>query len=154
MSYVVYAINERYTMGNKRIDNTTCHCLKMRRTAGNVVSFYDNKLAPLGITVRQYSLLNSISELECCSVSSLAIATELERSTLARSLKPLISQGFIADMRKTGSRDSQLILTDSGKEIVLKAEKLWNEAQVEFEKKLSKEQLEALEDIMETLQTM
>ena len=44
----------------KRIDDTTCHCLKMRRSAWNVVSFYDRMLKPAGITVGQYSLLNVI----------------------------------------------------------------------------------------------
>ena len=69
----------------KRIDDTTCHCLKMRRSAWNVVSFYDRMLKPAGITVGQYSLLNGIEEHDGCNISELGMWTELDRSTLVRS---------------------------------------------------------------------
>ena len=138
----------------KRIDNTTCHCLKMRRSAGNVISFYDKVLLPSGVTVRQYSLLYSISEHDGCNVRELSEYTELDRSTLARSLKPLIKAGFIADAKDTGARDSKLSLTEQGRQVCQEAAKLWEIAQKRFEEKLGAEQVKILEDALEKLQNL
>ena len=138
----------------KPIDNTTCHCLKMRRSAGNVIDFYDRMLKPSGVTVRQYSLLYEISAHNGCSVSVLAKATELDRSTLARSLRPLMKQGFVADDKKPGSRDSRLELTELGREVEKRAGELWKEAQAAFERKLGADRVKALEDALLFLQDL
>lgn len=112
----------------KRIDNTVCHCLKMRRSAENVIRFYDAILASSGVTVRQYSLLRQISDHERCNVRALSELTELDRSTLARSLKPLMKAGLVNDAKEVGTRDSKLFLSQKGKQVCGKAEKLWNNA--------------------------
>lgn len=133
---------------SKRIDNTVCHCLKMRRSAENVIRFYDSVLAPCGITVRQYSLLNAISEYSGCNVRILSEATLLDRSTLARSLKPLIQAGYIKDNKVVGARDSVLKLTEKGISVCKEATNLWEIAQHQFEAKFSEEQLSAFEDTL------
>ena len=138
----------------KRIDNTTCHCLKIRRSAGNVVSFYDQILRPCGITVRQYSLLYSISANDGCNVRELSEYTELDRSTLARSLKPLIKANLIADAKDAGARDSKLSLTEQGRQVCQEAARLWEIAQRRFEEKLGPEQVKALEAALEILQAL
>lgn len=138
----------------KRIDNTICHCLKMRRSAENVIQFYDSILAPSGVTVRQYSLLSAISEHSGCNVRELSEATLLDRSTLARSLKPLIHSGYIKDQKAAGARDSVLELTEKGTSVCKEASELWKIAQRRFETKLSKEQLTALESILTILQNL
>lgn len=138
----------------KRIDNTKCHCLKMRRSAGNVIKFYDNILSPSGVTVRQYSLLNKIAENEGCSVRELSDATELDRSTLARSLKPLMKAGYIEDRKEKSARNSMLYLTKEGLETCNCASELWAEAQKEYEDKIGKDKVRELESILELLQTL
>lgn len=139
---------------SKRIDNTVCHCLKMRRSAENVIRFYDAILAPSNLTVRQYSLLKAISEHSGCNVRVLSEITLLDRSTLARSLKPLIQSKYIKDNKEAGARDSVLELTEQGKVVCKKAAELWEIAQYQFETKLSKEQLTALEDTLTLLQNL
>ncbi len=138
----------------KRIDNTSCHCLKMRRSAENVIGFYDRKLKEAGITVRQYSLLKNINENEGCSVRVLADLTDLDRSTLARSLKPLMKAGLIKDSKEAGTRDSKLSLTDEGKETCALAASLWEQAQKEFENRLGIEQVKVLENTLLALQEL
>ena len=101
-------------MSGDKIGNTTCHCLKIRRGAAAVVEFYDGILKPSGVTVRQYSLLHAINEHEGCNLRELSEVTELDRSTLTRSLKPLLNQEFIFNAKKDNQRDSRLILTAKG----------------------------------------
>jgi DNA-binding MarR family transcriptional regulator len=138
----------------KRIDNTTCHCLKMRLSAGNVIRFYDTILSPSGITVRQYSLLNKIAEREGCSVRELSDAVQLDRSTLARSLKPLLQAGYIEDRKEKNARNSVLYLTEEGAARCKRASELWAEAQKEFEEKIGREKVKELESILELLQAL
>ena len=138
----------------KAVNNTICHCLKMRRSAENVIRFYDSYLLPLGITVRQYSFLNAIMHHDSCTVTELAKLTLLDRSTLSRNIKPLIKRGFIEDIKNIGSRNSILTLSEEGKILCNKATLLWEEAQKEYEEILGKEKLEALEDALEVLQRL
>lgn len=138
----------------KRVDNTVCHCLKMRRSAENVIHFYDNILAPSGITVRQYSLLNAVFEHSGCNVRELSEATLLDRSTLARSLKPLIQSGYIIDKKASRARDSVLELTDHGVSVCKEAAGLWKVAQYQFESKFTKSQLQNFEDTLIFLQEL
>lgn len=138
----------------KKIDDTVCHCLKMRRSAENVINYYDSMLAPSGVTVRQYSLLRAVMKNKGCSVRVLSEATLLERSTLARSLKPLINSGYIEDKKSIGARDSVLCITESGEEVCRKASKLWEKAQSGYESKLGKERVSALENTLMLIQEL
>lgn len=138
----------------KTITNTSCHCLKMRRSAENVIRFYDDTLRPSGITVRQYSLLHQIRLHPGCSVRELSDATELDRSTLARSLKSLFGSGYIEDRKEAGTRDSKLFLTEYGYSACSVAEELWNKAQKEYEKKVGADTIKALETALLKLQSL
>ena len=138
----------------KRIDNTICHCLKMRRSAENVIHCYDSVLAPSGVTVRQYSLLYQVLKHEGCNVSELAELAELDRSTLARSLRPLLNAGLIVNSKEPGARDSRLVLSEKGRQVCREAENLWNEAQRMYEERVGMGQVEILENILEALQAL
>lgn len=138
----------------KRIDNTSCHCLKIRRSAENVIHFYDTVLAPCGLTARQSSLLYAVYQQRGCNVRELAEATLLDRSTLARSLKPLLQAGYIEDRKKTGARDSVLVPSPQGERIYRQAELLWHTAQKQFEAKIGRENVQALEQLLLLLQAL
>lgn len=138
----------------KTITNTACHCLKIRRSAENVIHFYDDTLKPSGITVRQYSLLYQIRLHLGCSVRELSEATELDRSTLARSLKSLFASGYIEDRKAAGTRDSKLFLTERGNIVCSAAEELWNKAQKSYEEKLGADTVHVLETALLKLQSL
>ena len=139
---------------SKRIDDTSCHCLKIRRSAENVIKFYDGILAPSNVTVRQYSLLRAVADHKGCNVRELSEITLLDRSTLARSLKPLMQAGYINDKKPVGARNSILELSEEGILVCDEAAALWEMAQQRFEEKLGTEQLNALETALSVLQTL
>ena len=132
----------------------SCYCLKLRRASAAVTQFYDGMLDSCGITVRQYSLLLNISKAGQCSVRELADMTELDRSTLARSLKPLFHQKLVIDAKQQGARNSQLELTQAGMETVRLAGRSWVKAQDHVRQKLGKEGLSALEDVLNLLEAL
>jgi len=109
--------------------STPCYCLKIRRAANDVTRFYNKMVEPSGVMVSQYSLLLNIEKLDKGSIRELSDLVELDRSTLARNLKPLLSKKFIQDSRITGTRDCKLVLTPKGKEVLEQAKLLWVQAQ-------------------------
>ena len=91
-------------MAEKKRRSSTCHCIQLRRAASRVTERYDMALAPAGLTVGQYSLLAHLERLEPVSVSRLAEELELERTTLVRTLKPVLARHLVADAAEPGRR--------------------------------------------------
>lgn len=106
-----------------------CYCINLRRINGAVTEYYDRILQPSGLTVSQFSLLKNLERMGESSVSELAKEVELERSTLARSLKPLFAAGYVEDVSQTKARNSRIRVTESGAEVLARAVPLWLEAQ-------------------------
>ncbi|MFT4301248.1 MAG: MarR family winged helix-turn-helix transcriptional regulator [Desulfovibrio sp.] len=118
-----------------------------------VTGFYDTALEPAGISVTQYSLLANIWRMPGCGTGQLAQRVRLERSTLVRTLQPLLSQGFIVDKAPGGSRKRQLHLSPLGEEIYAKAVPLWQQAQTNVKLHLG-ESYEALWHIFTQIDTL
>ena len=115
-----------------------CVCIHARRIAQKITHFYDTMLQPAGVSVAQYSLLVNIARLEGCGTGELAEQVRLEKSTLVRTLQPLLRNGLITDVSLGTSRKRRLCLTPSGKAVVKKAFPLWTKAQKELHKALGK----------------
>lgn len=133
---------------------TTCYCLKMRRASSDITRYYDHMLEPSGVTVGQYSLLLNTSNAEKGTVTELADMAELDRSTLARNIKPLINKNLIYDAKVNGARDSRLMLTEEGKKTLLHAQSLWEEAQKKISENFGKDGIAELEKVMKTLEAL
>ena len=106
-----------------------CYCINLRRMNGAVTEYYDRILKPSGLTVSQFSLLKNLERLGECSASELAKEVELERSTLARSLRPLFAAAYIEDASQVEARNSRIRVTESGAGVLARATPLWLEAQ-------------------------
>jgi DNA-binding MarR family transcriptional regulator len=126
------------------MDNQSdCYCLNIRRAAQAITNIYDKCLASTGLSSSQYSILNALHGLKKVSVSKLAIALRLDRTTLVRNLKPLEEKGLVIDVAYEG-RNRQMQLTEYGLQICKDASPLWLEAQRKLEQLLGKDNLEVL----------
>jgi DNA-binding MarR family transcriptional regulator len=119
-----------------------------------VTEYYDKILAPSGITINQYSLLVHIGRIAPCSVSKLAAAMRLERSTLVRNMKPLFSAGLLADSSPDGSRDRQLQLTKAGDKCVKTAVPLWEKTQRKIKKYIGERKFKNFMETVLLLETV
>ncbi len=128
-----------------------CHCINIRRAANRISKFYDNTLKAIGLSVNQYSLLINLSRLERSNITTLANYVDLERTTLVRTIKPLIEKQFIEDIAIEGKRDRELVLTEKGWEKVRQGEILWTKAQNEIENRIGKENIKLLYEILEKI---
>lgn len=121
-----------------------CTCLNLRRASLAITKIYDEKLAPSGLTVSQFSILKHVEHMGPVSVSDLAACIRLDRTTVVRNLKPLEKSGLVVDNSLEGTRARQLQLTEDGMKLCDSAEKLWQEAQDHIEEKLGKDNVKNL----------
>lgn len=126
-----------------------CICLSMRRAAGAVTTYYDRKMEPLGISLTQFSIMINIKSEGQINMGSLAKILKLEKSTLTRTLAPLIEKGFIYSQRGENRREVILTLTDQGQDKMKEAFPVWCQLQKEMTEYLGGE--EAANVFVETL---
>lgn len=106
-----------------------CFCIHLRRTTQHITELYDRMLEPFGVTLNQFSLLSRLNDLETGSTVELARAVGLEKSTLVRTLKPLVLAGQVEDKAAPGSRAHAWRLTEKGEATVQAALPAWRQAQ-------------------------
>ena len=126
----------------------SCYCVQLRLAANEITKQYNACLEPVGLSINQFFLLSSLNRLGACNVSQLAQQTQQDRTTLVRTLRPLLAQGLIADEAKKGKRDRILVLTSQGQSVLAAARPLWQQAQQAMEQKLGPDKLNTLEEIL------
>lgn len=133
---------------------THCLCTKLRRAARSVTRIYDDALRDLGLNVAQYSLLSHLQRLEQPSISSLAEAMGLDRSTLGRNLKVLEGEGLVQVGEGSDMRSRLVLLTDEGLARFQRGAVAWEEAQAQLALRLGAEKREALWLLLDDLETL
>lgn len=113
-----------------------CYCTQSRRIARALTDAYDQALAPSGLKVTQFSLLRMVARLQSPTISALAEATGLDRSTLGRNLRVLQKDGWAALSAGDDERTRVVSLTKAGDLAVRRAVPLWEGAQAKIRAKL------------------
>jgi DNA-binding MarR family transcriptional regulator len=114
-----------------------CFCLHVQRAARAVARRYDDALRPLGLTNGQFSLLMSLNRPEPATMGPVASLLAMDRTTLTAALKPLERRGLVevAPDPKDG-RSRRLLLTEDGRELLMRAVPVWDATQTEIERLL------------------
>jgi DNA-binding MarR family transcriptional regulator len=106
-----------------------CACRNLRRAARAVTQVYDDTLRPSGLRITQFTLLVAVALGEPAPITRLADALDLDRTTLARDLKPLTGRGLLEIAAGTDRRTRMVRLTRQGREAIARAYPLWQQAQ-------------------------
>ena len=112
---------------------TPCTCHLLRRLARRVTQDYDRAVAPAGLTITQYSLLQHLRHRPGASASDLAQRLGMERTTLLRTLKPVVRAGLARYRNSDAGRSAELEVTPRGLQRLRQAKPLWTAAQAAFE---------------------
>jgi DNA-binding MarR family transcriptional regulator len=115
-----------------------CTGASVRRLARRVTSFYEHHMRPTGLKLSQYSLLAHLSDTPQ-TLMQLAKRLEMDRTTLTRSIKPLLASGWVARAQGGDGRQHLLVLTASGKQVRKEARQSWKSAQLALEAELGRE---------------
>ncbi|EZH79544.1 MAG: MarR family winged helix-turn-helix transcriptional regulator [Pseudomonas sp.] len=130
---------------------TSCLCTQLRRASRGVTRLYDDALAAVGLGAAQFSLLRHVQRLEQPSISVLAEAMGLDRSTLGRNVRVLEEQGLVQLGEGRDLRAREVRLTEAGLQRVEQALPLWEQAQRELNARLGGDSRAELMKLLEEL---
>ncbi|QMV65465.1 MarR family winged helix-turn-helix transcriptional regulator [Pseudomonas berkeleyensis] len=130
---------------------TSCLCTQLRRASRGVTRLYDDALAAVGLGVAQFSLLRHVQRLGQPSISVLAEAMGLDRSTLGRNLRVLEEQRLLQLGEGRDLRAREVRLTEAGLQRIQQGLPLWEQAQRELNAQLGEERRAELMKLLEEL---
>jgi DNA-binding MarR family transcriptional regulator len=129
-----------------------CACLAIRQSARTVTRLYDEALAPSGLKVTQFSLLNAIDRVPELSVNRLADVLSIDRTTMVRNLKVLEKDGLVRIAKaEADQRRRRLSLTERGAAMLAAARPLWAELQERLIGRLGADRYAALRAELDAL---
>ncbi|MFM1991622.1 MAG: MarR family transcriptional regulator [Pseudomonadota bacterium] len=132
-------------MHSTMMPDPRCSCLLLKRTTRLVTQRYDDHLRPAGLRVGQFSLLATLRHADGLAMGELAERMSMDRTTLTRSLKPLVDAGWIeAAPDPADRRRMRLGLTAAGRAALRAAVPLWREAQRALRERVGAERMHAL----------
>ncbi len=124
---------------------TTCLCLNVRKMARVLTHHYEAHLQLSDLRITQFSLLVAIALAQKVPLTRLAEVIAMDRTTLARNLKPLERQHLITVETSTEDRRVRVItLTAQGYQKVNDALPRWQQAQTQMMSLLGSQQSQAL----------
>jgi DNA-binding MarR family transcriptional regulator len=130
---------------NARTGDCVFVCARLLSKA--VTAIYDDKLRSFGISAAQFTFLMTIGR-EPITRAEIARLHHLNKSTLTRDLKTVLSAGWIQEVREgANGRTRPLALTTAGKELVLNAQQAWLTAQIQAVALLGTDGMNALMSI-------
>ncbi len=104
-----------------------CLCTNLRKASRVATQRFDAALKTCGVTANQLALLLACAEPEGVTTAAISTALAVDRSTLTRTLRPLVESGLIA--RDARARPHRYRLTELGRERVAEALPLWAAAE-------------------------
>jgi DNA-binding MarR family transcriptional regulator len=124
------------------LNGMMCAAGTLRRANRIVSRLYDSFLKPSGLKATQYTLLRVLSARGPLSVNQLATSLVMDRTTLARDLKPLERDGFVkTSIDSSDNRVRLAAITEQGRARLEQAQPLWQEAQKHMVQVLGEDRL-------------
>lgn len=114
-----------------------------------MTQIYDSHLAPVGLTLTQYSLLANLVRRAPPSVHQLAEVMGMDRTTVTRNLKPLIARGLLTLIPGADRRSKCVAVTQDGQDVWSQAKAFWRAAQTEIETRLGGETVAGLHQVLD-----
>ncbi|GMR18193.1 MAG: MarR family transcriptional regulator [Gammaproteobacteria bacterium] len=115
--------------GNLLTDRVNCIHFNLRKAMRAVTQHYDTILQPVGLRGTQFSILSMVSALGQVSITDLADRMVIDRTTLTRNLKPLVTANLLEIYPGEDRRVKVVKLTPVGRRTLKKASPYWEEAQ-------------------------
>jgi DNA-binding MarR family transcriptional regulator len=132
----------------------TCACSNVRKAARAVTQLFDAVLQPTGLRSTQFTLLVAVALLGEAPVTQLSRALVMDRTTLARNLKPLESLELLTVYAGTDRRRHLVRLTERGRQALARALPHWEQAQHQVVTRLGQEQWHALRASLKATMTL
>jgi DNA-binding MarR family transcriptional regulator len=111
-----------------------CACANLRRAARAVSQIYEEELRGSGLRGTQFTLLQALEMAGTLSQGELGSVLCIDSTTLSRTLRPLVENGWIAARAGGDKRERLLSLTADGKKKIALVKPDWQRAQRRFKR--------------------
>lgn len=128
-----------------------CVAMRVHRASRLLTRRYDEAVRPTGITITQFTLLNTIALKRPESISDIGSMLDIDRTTLSRSLSLLVDAGYVALGEPGADRKREVLLTAQGQEKLAEAFERWRGVQDEVETLLGDEDITVLNRLLARL---
>ncbi|MDP9813476.1 DNA-binding MarR family transcriptional regulator [Rhizobium tibeticum] len=128
-----------------------CLMTRARRISRVITSIYDQELRCHGLSASQFSMLIVIAKLGGASRAEIGRANFQDRTTLTRSLAPLLKEGWIEELPTEGGRSRPVVISVAGESLLSEAAPAWREAQRKASRLVGSAGAKAIIDIAENL---
>ena len=130
-----------------------CACDQLRRAGRAITQAYDGAMAGSGLKVTQLPILVGLGTAGELSISALAGALALDRTTLTRNLGVLEQRGLVATRESADDGRVRIVsLTPGGARVLADALARWRGMQSSVEERFGSDRLRALYDELAALQ--
>ena len=121
-------------------EGSSCTCFNLRKIARVVTQIFDDLFRKEGIDLKgtQYSLLVNVFAHGPIPITKLSHALVMDRTSLARNLKPLIQKGYLKVSSGKDKRRKIVEITSGGRKVLSNAYPHWNIAQKNIVKEIGK----------------
>jgi DNA-binding MarR family transcriptional regulator len=123
-----------------------CVCATARMAARSLTRIYDRALEPAGVRTTQFSVLARLLEEGPLPLTHLAGRLAMDRTTLARDLRPLERRGLVAISVGADRRVRMAELTPAGRRLVDEVRPLWKQVQRDVRAQLGPDHVARLMD--------
>lgn len=113
-----------------------CMCASFRRASRTITQVYEDALRPLGLRATQFTILQALSTAGELRQGQLAQLLAMDSTTLTRTLRIMIREGWIAEHRGKDRRERLLRLAKGGRQQFNRALPSWEKAQAQLELQL------------------
>jgi DNA-binding MarR family transcriptional regulator len=121
-----------------------CTLFAVRSLSRAVTQLYEAALAPAGLKATQLSILVATAARADWTLSGLAVALNMDRTTLTRNTGPLRRKGLLKIGAGRDQRSRSVELTPRGHTVLHRAYPLWRKAQRRIISRLGRRRWESL----------
>jgi DNA-binding MarR family transcriptional regulator len=109
--------------------NLPCACQNLRRVTRVVTRIYDQELRQAGLEITQFGLLTALATTGEANQKRLSAGFAMDSTTLTRTLRLLLKQGWVRVRRGEDRRERLFCLTQEGKRKMAEAQWYWEQAE-------------------------
>ena len=113
-----------------------CLNFQLRRTSRLLGLYYDDALRHLGLRITQFNLLAVLAQTGPIAITALAELVGMERSALARNLKPIERRKLVTVIPGKDKRTRTVTLAPAGRRKLEEALPEWDQAQTQVIRKM------------------
>ena len=112
-------------------ESGSCACFNLRKITRVVTQVFDDVFRNNGLDLKgtQYSLLVNVFAYGPVPITKLSEILVMDRTSLARNLKPLVNKGYLVIRSGEDKRKKMVELTRDGKQVLSNAYPHWKSAQ-------------------------